>query len=1614
MSPFTKVEGVSRRADELLSVNQPLAALSSMSEVFSSKRFRTTPLSTLEPILIKFLGLCVDLRKGRTAKEGLHMYKNVAQNTSVASVEVVVQKFLDQSRAKLTEALAKVDELEGPAEKAAATVDGVAADVEDLEASETPESILLSTVSEEKSRDRTYRTLVTPWLRFLWESYRTALDILRNNARLEVLYQTVSHDAFAFCLAHQRKTEFRRLSETLRSHLTSSQKYSHQSHSINLNDSDTLQRHLDTRFQQLSTAVDLELWQEAFRTAEDIHTLVGMSKRAPKASMMATFYDKMVKVFGVGQNYLFHAAAYGKLYSLHAAKAAVSGEKAEDAELEKLSSLVLLSALAVPLGSGLLGEGGKRRDSGDEGEAKGKLGRLAALLGLASAPTRAGLINDALNRQVLKRVSPELRDLYTILEVDFHPLSITSKIEPILASLALRPETERYVAPLKDVVLARLFQQLAQVYQSLKIERVVRLASFGAAEDSETTRRRVERFVTEACRRGDLDVTIDHASGAIRFDEDLFGSDATPVASTSAQYDSVNTLQPSASTLLRTHLTRLASTLYATLDIVSPHNSPIASALASRALAFTNLEAHGSDERDEIVSRTQIIKRRKELADEQTAKQAQEDAYQRTIKAQLKAEADAKKAQDDIRNREIAKMQRELAAQKKAETDKLAAELAARTGLAIDTTDPELGKEQIMLLSVQHIEKEKKDLAQKLSGVAKRIDHLERAYRKEEIPLLKQDYERQQKSDREAFISTQASRLEAQRKQHAEDLAIKGRLVHIMGDYRQFRQRVEKDSRAAFEREAEVKAEQLAEAKAARRAEYKARQEQEEAHRRQEEQEAEARRERQEEADRAAAEANAAEEAERAAIEERQRALAEAANAEKAKRLAEREAERQADREKIAKQLAIEEAALARRQNGIKPPAAPLGAPAVGSAAWREARAGAATGERPRIALQPRTASFEQPAPTPVRAAPAPVAAPTPRGPPVVVAPGAKPTWREREAARLAAGGAESPSSDGARSPQPQEGARPSYRPPGAGGAEAPRNASGGAYKPPSARTQDGDAPPRSRCVWRVQSRIEHCYDGAERLTTGSTVRRGACRVGVIWTYYSVLFHSFWTLLSALGWDGELTPSSASGGRRLTDVLQVITTASTGSFLIFLGVDLFVNRIDGMSLGLRYLFDHNAVHKAALSAYSPPTSTRLFLGMTWLLTFVSSIFQIFVWRHAPFIRTYDSLSAFDRKSNPQLDQEGRQMAPSPNLVGTYITEGHSHDSFASRINHRYRHTAQPSDPFGSFNDKPTMRSAATEMHMPQASSFDILRGHQSMASPDEPPSPPASIVSTTFADGLQSRPPTFFDIPASQPTLSTNPSAPLFNPFPDVPVSPTDVSFNIPVVAVSAKESVQSSIPFVPPIPSSAAGARHDSSTSRSSSRSDESRRSWRKRVPDFPEPPMALSTAFPRDSVVQRDLERGLASGRNVSIAPSTNYPDLSTMLGKGSGYAGIGSGTTYPSDARVGRRKEAAEKADEIYSGTPGGNRRNPDLTTSADVVKHPSWSAMPTFAQRLSQGSGTASTNADWIGREGTPEFGHGREDSSDWNSASPVTPTAPYVTSRVVGKRSVEEGRRLAEL
>jgi len=81
-------DGDSQRAQELIGVGQSQAALNILHEHVTSKRSRNSPITSLEPVMILFLELCVDLKKGKHAKDGLYQYKNTAQNTNVGTIEV--------------------------------------------------------------------------------------------------------------------------------------------------------------------------------------------------------------------------------------------------------------------------------------------------------------------------------------------------------------------------------------------------------------------------------------------------------------------------------------------------------------------------------------------------------------------------------------------------------------------------------------------------------------------------------------------------------------------------------------------------------------------------------------------------------------------------------------------------------------------------------------------------------------------------------------------------------------------------------------------------------------------------------------------------------------------------------------------------------------------------------------------------------------------------------------------------------------------------------------------------------------------------------------------------------------------------------------------------------------------------------------------------------------------------------------------------------------------------------------------------------------------------------------------------------------------------------------
>lgn len=99
-----------------------------------------------------------------------------------------------------------------------------------------------------------------------------------------------------------------------------------------------------------------------------------------------------------------------------------------------------------------------------------------------------------------------------------------------------------------------------------------------------------------------------------------------------------------------------------------------------------------------------------------------------------------------------------------------------------------LNTDNLMKLQVQQLEKEKRDQAERIRVISKRLDHTERAYRKEERPLLDEDYDRQKLEDRLAFEKTQKLRVEEYKLAHQRDLDTKRRLSRMMEDFNQRKQ----------------------------------------------------------------------------------------------------------------------------------------------------------------------------------------------------------------------------------------------------------------------------------------------------------------------------------------------------------------------------------------------------------------------------------------------------------------------------------------------------------------------------------------------------------------------------------------------------------------------------------------------------------------------------------------------------------------------------------------------------------------------------------------------------------------------------------------------------------
>lgn len=777
---FQKPENALKRANEFVDVGTSEAALDVLYEVIKSKKHRNWQ-KIHEPILKLYLKLCVELKRSVSAKEGLYQYKLICQQVNIASLEDVVRYFLQLAESTAENARQQSREQ---------------VIVDDLDQVQTPEGLLLSSVSVEDTQDRTDRVMLTPWVKFLWEAYRNVLDLLRNNNKVERLYQDTAQQAFKFCLRYNRRTEFRKLCDHIRNHLTQVQKYQVQPNSINLNNTDSLQMHLETRLSQLDSAIQMELWQEAYKAIEDIHGLMQLSKKPPKPHVLANYYEKMALVFWKAGNLQFHAATLHRLYILfREQKKSISHE-----ETQKISSKVLLSTLSVPVAAGK-SELETYLNHDDTAHEKAK--RLSALLGLQSIPSRQFLIKEMLKVSVIPNVIPEIASLYQWIEVDFEPLKLCEKVNQVLNVIKDLDDYQQYVKPLMDVTATRMLRQISQVYDRMKFSKLSSLVPF--FNDYQ-----LERIIVDTVKEKDLQLSIDHRQQYVTFGSTLVVAMREDVAEGPF-------IQSLPSELTRSQLFMMSQHLQNCVTLICPETIK-RDRLQQREQLIQQYLRQERKEHSHILNRKAVIEARKEKIENlRTKLERQEQAKIHEQQQKLKA-AEEKRLEEERARREEERKQEEYAKVKRQQIMERVKTLAetdvgkkAFKGLTSEQIE-DMDEDDIIRIQVEQLDKEKRELSVKMKTQEKRIDFMARAMKRKEIPLLEAKYEEDSRKDKVFWEQQEEEKIENAKKEHDKALKTKLRLERMLADRDQFVEDLTKkraDVFAAAKREFQARVEKV-------------------------------------------------------------------------------------------------------------------------------------------------------------------------------------------------------------------------------------------------------------------------------------------------------------------------------------------------------------------------------------------------------------------------------------------------------------------------------------------------------------------------------------------------------------------------------------------------------------------------------------------------------------------------------------------------------------------------------------------------------------------------------------------------------------------------------------
>jgi translation initiation factor 3 subunit A len=383
--------------------------------------------------------------------------------------------------------------------------------------------------------------------KFIWETYKILLDLTKTNSKLLSLYAQILKSAFNFCKENRRKVEFKRLCDSVRGYLQTlikTEKKQFFQNKVQISRPEVLKILIQIRISLLDTATELEQWQEAFKTAEDIIFLMDKyekqisddkSKKTIKIPplMKLEFFHNIEKLLWISDYHLYHAHATILVKELAAKaekwiKGAKNVEKLKDAkqklekfDIENVNNKIILSTLVTPFKNtytNYLNVGSELFEYEREIETQ-TCSRMMGILKLSVVPSRKNLINFIQSNKLLDEltVDPKIKSLYHLLIDEKNPLVIGKNSFEIINYLRNNEKFAKFADLIAKNLLIRGLNLLSKNYDSITISRLEKIFPFVKANEQQSAHLDIQDIISESSRTGIFSCTIDIARNLIKF-----------------------------------------------------------------------------------------------------------------------------------------------------------------------------------------------------------------------------------------------------------------------------------------------------------------------------------------------------------------------------------------------------------------------------------------------------------------------------------------------------------------------------------------------------------------------------------------------------------------------------------------------------------------------------------------------------------------------------------------------------------------------------------------------------------------------------------------------------------------------------------------------------------------------------------------------------------------------------------------------------------------------------------------------------------------------------------------------------------------------------------------